>query len=190
MTQCPRQDSNLRPRLRRAVLYPLSYGGSRGLRLSARDRVLLSPTVAGSMRSQSEPRPVRVLVAEDNDVIRQLITVNLELEGYEVVQASDGQACLDAIRLSHPRVVVLDRSMPQIDGLAVTAALRADPATSGIGVVIVSAKAQRADVRRGLEGGVDVYLTKPFDPEVLIRAVRALADVRAPGDAGGREGAR
>ena len=142
------------------------------------------------MRSQSEPPPVRVLVAEDNDVIRQLITVNLELEGYEVVQASDGQACLDAIRLSHPRVVVLDRSMPQIDGLAVTAALRADPATSGIGVVMVSAKAQRADVRRGLEGGVDVYLTKPFDPEVLIRAVRALADVRAPGDAGGREDAR
>jgi CheY-like chemotaxis protein len=138
--------------------------------------------VAGSVQSPSEPTPVRVLVADDDDVIRRLITVNLELEGFDVVQASDGHACLDAIRLGHPRVVVLDRSMPQIDGLAVTAALRADPATSGIGVVMVSAKAQQADVRRGLEGGVDVYLTKPFDPEVLIRAVRTLANVRPPGD--------
>ena len=133
---------------------------------------------------------IRVLVADDDDVIRLLITVNLELEGFDVVQASDGQACLDAIRSAHPRVVVLDRSMPQIDGLAVTAALRDDPATSGIGVVMVSAKAQQADVRRGLEGGVDVYLTKPFDPEALIRAVQLAdeaapvteADVRAPGD--------
>jgi CheY-like chemotaxis protein len=164
------------------VLYPLSYGGPRVFRLSARDRALVSPTVTGTTRSQPEPPAVRVLVADDDDVIRRLITVNLELEGYDVVQASDGQGCLDAIRDSHPRVIVIDRSMPQIDGLAVTAALRADPATSGIGVVMVSAKAQQSDVRRGLEGGVDVYLTKPFDPEVLIRAVRSLADdaSRAP----------
>ncbi len=74
-----------------------------------------------------------MLVADDDEVIRRLITVNLELEGYDVVEASDGQACLDAIRLDHPRVVVLDRSMPQIDGLAVTAPCAPTPRRPALG---------------------------------------------------------
>jgi CheY-like chemotaxis protein len=117
----------------------------------------------------------RVLVVDDDEVIRRLIAINLELEGFEVSEAADGQACLDAITQVAPHVVVLDVAMPDLDGLATTARLKADPTTSSVRIVMVSARAQQADVRRGLAAGVDVYLTKPFDPEVLIRAVRELA---------------
>jgi CheY-like chemotaxis protein len=69
--------------------------------------------------------------------------------------------------------------LPVLDGLTTTARLRADPSTSGIKIVMVSARAQQTDVRRGLEAGVDIYVTKPFDPAVLIRAVQELAEARA-----------
>jgi CheY-like chemotaxis protein len=118
----------------------------------------------------------RVLVVDDDPVIRRLIKVNLELEGFAVAEAVDGQAALDDIAEQAPDVVVLDVAMPRLDGLATTAALRADPATSDIKIVIVSARAQQADVRRGIEAGADAYLTKPFEPEALIRCVRELAD--------------
>jgi DNA-binding response OmpR family regulator len=73
--------------------------------------------------------------------------------------------------------------MPRLDGLATTARLREQSATSGIKIVIVSARAQQADVRRGMEAGADAYLTKPFEPEALIRCVRELAETAATEDA-------
>jgi DNA-binding response OmpR family regulator len=125
------------------------------------------------------PRVRRVLVVDDDEMIRRLITVNLELEGFEVSEAVDGQDCLDVVQRVDPHVVVLDVAMPRLDGLVTTARLRADPSTSGMKIVMVSARAQQADVRRGMEVGVDVYITKPFDPDVLIRTVRDLAEARA-----------
>ncbi|MDQ1487357.1 MAG: hypothetical protein QOJ62_3050, partial [Actinomycetota bacterium] len=118
-------------------------------------------------------------VVDDDEMIRRLITVNLELEGFEVSEAVDGQDCLDVVQGVDPHVVVLDVAMPRLDGLVTTARLRADPSTSGMKIVMVSARAQQADVRRGMEVGVDVYITKPFDPDVLIRTVRDLAEARA-----------
>jgi DNA-binding response OmpR family regulator len=125
------------------------------------------------------PQVRRVLVVDDDEMIRRLITVNLELEGFEVSGAVDGQDCLDVVQGVDPHVVVLDVAMPRLDGLVTTARLRADPSTSGMKIVMVSARAQQADVRRGMEVGVDVYITKPFDPDVLIRTVRDLAEARA-----------
>jgi CheY-like chemotaxis protein len=125
----------------------------------------------------------RVLVVDDDAVIRRLIMVNLELEGFDVAEAVDGQAALEAVTQRAPHVVVLDVAMPRLDGLATTAALRADPATSAIKIVIVSARAQQADVRRGMDAGADAYLTKPFEPEALIRCVRELAETAATRDA-------
>jgi DNA-binding response OmpR family regulator len=118
-------------------------------------------------------------VVDDDAMIRRLITLNLELEGFEVAHADDGQTCLDTVREFQPQVVVLDVAMPLLDGLTTAARLRADPTTSGIKIVMVSARAQQADVRQGLAAGVDVYLTKPFEPDVLIRAVSELAEARA-----------
>jgi CheY-like chemotaxis protein len=119
--------------------------------------------------------PLRVLVVEDDDVIRQLITVNLELEGFEVVPAVDGQDALDKVAGANPAVVTLDVMMPRLDGWATAEKLRADPKTASIKIVLLSARAQEADLQRGERIGVDAYLTKPFDPDELIDVVRRLA---------------
>jgi CheY-like chemotaxis protein len=118
----------------------------------------------------------RVLVVDDDAVIRQLICVNLELEGFEVHTAEDGQDALDKIRDVDPKVVTLDIMMPRLDGWETAARLRNDPATAHVKVILLSARAQEADVRRGKGIGVDAYLTKPFDPDDLVDAVRRLAD--------------
>jgi CheY-like chemotaxis protein len=117
----------------------------------------------------------RVLVVDDDDVIRQLITVNLELEGFEVDTAVDGQDCLDRVKDVQPDVITLDIMMPRLDGWEAAGRLRADPDTAGIKVVLLSARAQEADLARGSRIGVDAYLTKPFDPDELIEVVRRLA---------------
>ena len=117
----------------------------------------------------------RVLVVDDDDVIRQLITVNLELEGFEVETAVDGQDCLDKVKKVAPDVVTLDIMMPKLDGWETATRLREDPDTSSLKVVLLSARAQEADLERGTRIGVDAYLTKPFDPDELIAVVRRLA---------------
>jgi len=119
---------------------------------------------------------VRVLVVEVDDVIRQLITVNLELEGFEVIPAVDGQDALDKVVDAKPDVVTLDVMMPRLDGWATAEQLRANPATAGIKIVLLSARAQETDLQRGERIGVDAYLTKPFDPDELIDVVRRLGE--------------
>ena len=115
-----------------------------------------------------------MLVVDDDDVIRQLITVNLELEGFEVVPAVDGQDALDKVKEADVQVVTLDVMMPRVDGWEAAARLRADPATAHVKVILLSARAQEADLQRGERIGVDAYLTKPFDPDELIDTVRRL----------------
>ena len=117
----------------------------------------------------------RVLVVDDDDVIRQLITVNLELEGFDVTTAVDGQDCLDKVKAARPDVITLDIMMPRLDGWEAASRLRADPETADVKVVLLSARAQEADLARGSRIGVDAYLTKPFDPDELIDVVRRLA---------------
>ena len=114
-------------------------------------------------------------MVDDDDVIRQLITVNLELEGFDVATAVDGQDCLDKVKAVDPAVVTLDVMMPRLDGWEAASRLRDDPDTAGIKVVLLSARAQEADLQRGDRIGVDAYLTKPFDPDELIATVRRLA---------------
>ncbi|MEV3855206.1 response regulator [Streptomyces sp. NPDC050095] len=117
----------------------------------------------------------RVLVVDDNKVIRQLIRVNLELEGFEVVTAADGAECLDVVHQVRPDVVTLDVVMPRLDGLRTAARLRADARTSGLPIVVVSACTQY-EVESGLDVGVDAFLAKPFEPGELVRVVRQLSE--------------
>ncbi|MGW0903562.1 response regulator [Streptomyces sp. NPDC002853] len=117
----------------------------------------------------------RVLVVDDNKVIRQLIRVNLELEGFEVVTAADGAECLDVVDQVRPDVVTLDVVMPRLDGLRTAARLRSDPRTRDLPVVIVSACTQY-EVESGLEVGVDAFLAKPFEPSELLGIVRQLVE--------------
>ncbi|MDX2682352.1 response regulator [Streptomyces sp. NY05-11A] len=119
----------------------------------------------------------RVLVVDDNKVIRQLIRVNLELEGIEVVTASDGAECLEVVHQVQPDLVTLDVVMPRLDGLRTAARLRADPRTQDLPLVIVSACTQY-EVEAGLEAGVDAFLAKPFEPTELVSVVRELMERR------------
>jgi CheY-like chemotaxis protein len=161
------------------VLYPLSYGGSRSFR--GYQRRCLTP---GSRRPNRGPtslpdvadRAARVLVVDDDEVIRQLICVNLELEGFEVHTAVDGQDCLDKVSDVEPDVVTLDVMMPRLDGWETAARLREIDGLGDVKVVLLSARAQEADLERGSKIGVDAYLTKPFDPDDLVDTVRRLAD--------------
>jgi len=116
----------------------------------------------------------KVLVVDDDPVIVRLLRVNFEMEGYEVVTAPDGEEGLASARAERPDVVVSDVMMPKLDGLAFAAALRRDAALAGVPIVLLSAKAQNADVDAGLELADD-YVTKPFDPlELLDRVARLL----------------
>jgi CheY-like chemotaxis protein len=119
----------------------------------------------------------RVLVVDDDEVIRQLIAVNLQLEGFEVSTAVDGQDCLEKVAEVRPDVITLDVMMPRLDGWVTAVRLREDPGTAHIRVVMITARAQEHDIRRGHEIGVDAYVTKPFDPNQLIQTVRKLAAV-------------
>ncbi|WP_416963134.1 response regulator [Streptomyces sp. Agncl-13] len=116
-----------------------------------------------------------MLVVDDNKVIRQLIRVNLELEGLEVVTAADGAECLDVIHQVRPDVVTLDVVMPRLDGLRTAARLRSDPRTRDLPLAIVSACTQQ-EVDSGLDVGVDAFLAKPFEPAELITLVRQLIE--------------
>lgn len=127
----------------------------------------------------------RVLVVDDNKVIRQLIKVNLELEGFEVVTANDGAECLDVVHHVRPDVITLDVVMPRLDGLGAAAQLRADPRTRHLPLAIVSACTQQ-EVEAGLTAGVDAFLAKPFEPAELVRVVHRLIERR---DRREREGA-
>lgn len=112
---------------------------------------------------------------DDNKVIRQLIRVNLELEGIEVVTAADGVECLDVVHRVRPDVVTLDVVMPRLDGLRTAARLRADPRTRDLPLAVISACTQY-EVESGLDVGVDAFLAKPFDPADLVRIVRELLE--------------
>jgi CheY-like chemotaxis protein len=136
-------------------------------------------TIESEQPVSGSVRPVRVLVVDDDEVIRQLITLNLELEGFEVQEAVDGEDALRAAVDFDPAVITLDIMMPNLDGWDAAARLRANPETAHIKVVLLSARAQEADVRRGARIGVDAYLTKPFDPDDLVDIVRRLAGVTA-----------
>jgi CheY-like chemotaxis protein len=129
-----------------------------------------------------------VLVVDDNRVIRQLIRVNLELEGFEVVTAADGAECLEVVHRVCPDVVTLDVVMPRLDGLRTAALLRDDPRTRHLPVAIISACTQY-EVESGVDAGVDAFLAKPFEPAELVRLVRQLMHREGSPSVDGRHGA-
>jgi DNA-binding response OmpR family regulator len=164
------------------MLYPLSYGGyATWERLPACD----CSRTHGAYTAQSQAQDAtltrveqglrRVLVVDDDEVIRQLIAVNLQLEGFEVSMAVDGQDCLEKVADIDPDVITLDVMMPRLDGWETAVQLRSSPDTAHIKVVLISARAQEDDKTRGSSVGGEDYLTKPFDPNEMIRVVRELA---------------
>lgn len=115
-----------------------------------------------------------MLVVDDDPVIQKLLQVNFEMEGYTVLTASDGVEGVERARADNPDIIICDIMMPRMDGLEVTKTLKADPATAKIPILLLSAKAQQADVAAGENSGADAYVTKPFDPLDLLQRVSGL----------------
>jgi DNA-binding response OmpR family regulator len=116
-----------------------------------------------------------VLVADDEEDIRALVCLAVTKAGCTVTDAvADGTVALAAARADVPDLAVLDVSMPGATGLEVCTALRADPVTAGIRILLLSAGASLDDVARGLAAGADAYLVKPFGVAALVHQVRAL----------------
>ena len=124
---------------------------------------------------------MRVLVIEDEPAILELLRVNFEMEGFDVITATDGDEGLARAQSESPDVVVADIRMPRRDGLGVLTELKGDPATRDLPVILLSANAQRSDIQRGLELGADDYVTKPFDPIALVERLNAAVERSAGG---------
>ena len=116
----------------------------------------------------------RVLIIEDSADIAELIKHYLDRAGYDTVVHGSGRDGLVAARQSPPDLVILDVMLPGIDGMQVCQALRAEPTTSGLPILMLTARGEEADRVRGLELGADDYVTKPFSPKELVARVGAL----------------
>ncbi len=114
----------------------------------------------------------RVLVVDNEADIRRFIEVNLRLEGFEVISAAAGDEALEMARAEESALVLLDVMMPGIDGIEVCRRLRADPRTSHIPVILLTAKSMTVDKVVGLAAGADDYVLKPFDPMELVARVQ------------------
>ena len=115
-----------------------------------------------------------VLIADDDEDILALVAYRLERAGYAVVTAKDGEQALAIARERQPDLAVLDVMMPRLTGYEVTERLRGDVRTSGVPVILLTARAQEADVARGFEVGADDYVKKPFSPQELRARVQAI----------------
>jgi DNA-binding response OmpR family regulator len=116
----------------------------------------------------------RVLVVDDEPDTVELIAFNLRNAGYDVLSAADGAEALKKARTTEPELIILDLMLPEVDGLEVCKMLRADPVTTKIPILMLTAKAAEVDRILGLELGAKDYVTKPFSPRELILRVRNL----------------
>jgi len=123
--------------------------------------------------SQSSPT-TRVLVVEDDPDIAMLLARSLARAGFAVDQISSGADVLPTLRRGQPDLLLLDLMLPGLDGLEICRALRADPSTAALPIIMLTARAEESDRIVGLELGADDYITKPFSPNELVARVRAL----------------
>jgi two-component system, OmpR family, alkaline phosphatase synthesis response regulator PhoP len=115
-----------------------------------------------------------VLVVEDEDDIRELVSYNLLKEGYQVAGVTSGEDALAAVESKTPDLILLDIMLPGLDGLRVCRKLKGDPRFESIPVIMLTAKGEEPDVVAGLNMGADDYVTKPFSPKVLLARVQAV----------------
>ena len=118
----------------------------------------------------------KILAVDDEKHILRLVQINLEKAGYEVVTGTNGREAVEKVRSEKPQLVVMDVMMPEMDGFEALKQLKSDPETADIPVIMLTAKAQDADVFHGWQSGADLYLTKPFNPMELLTFVKRIFD--------------
>lgn len=121
----------------------------------------------------------KLLIADDEPGIRSLVRMTLEHDSYEILEASDGNEAVEMARRHLPELLLLDVEMPGLSGFEVCRMLKGDSATSGITVVMLTARAQESDLESGTDSGADAYFTKPFSPVALMRKVDEVFGPRA-----------
>jgi DNA-binding response OmpR family regulator len=121
-----------------------------------------------------------ILVIDDEPYILRSLSYLLTREGYPVETASNGEEGLARVRTLRPPLVFLDIMMPRMDGYEVCEQIKQDPALAGTYVIMLSAKGQQIDRERGLLGGADEYMTKPFSPREIAKRVRELLETGVP----------
>jgi len=121
----------------------------------------------------------KLLIIEDEADIRELISFNLEMSGFEVLKARDGEEGLAMAGAESPDLIILDLMLPGMDGFKVCSSLKKDPGTKQIPIIMLTARSEDEDIITGLEMGADDYVTKPFSPRILIARVKtALRRIR------------
>jgi DNA-binding response OmpR family regulator len=122
---------------------------------------------------------MRILVVDDSAVVRRLVTARLEADGHEVVEATDGVAGLEAALAEPPDLVVLDRSMPRMDGFEVCTRLRERQETADVAILMLTDSSSEQALAEGIDRGADDFMSKPFSPRELSLRVRLLGSRRA-----------
>jgi two-component system, OmpR family, phosphate regulon response regulator PhoB len=116
----------------------------------------------------------KLLIVDDEDGVRALVRMTLDSGKYEIIEAREGGEALELARAHRPDLVLLDVMLPDISGLDVCRELKNDPGTSGMTIVMLTARAQTTDVGDAEDAGADGYFTKPFSPIALTRKVEAV----------------
>ncbi len=118
-----------------------------------------------------------VLVVDDSNTDREMAVHALTASGYRVSSVGDAEECLKSVQAKHPDVIVLDIILPKQNGYQVCRQLKQDPATKDIKIILLSSKNQVSDKFWGMKQGADLYLTKPFEDDELVKGVRSLVGV-------------
>jgi adenylate cyclase len=126
-----------------------------------------------SMRS-----PPRILIADDNEANLDILQTRLASQGYEIITAADGDEALDAARVHHPDLILLDVMMPKLDGVEVCRLLKGDATLPFMPIILVTAKGDIRDIVVGLESGADEYITKPVDHATLMARVSSILRIK------------
>jgi CheY-like chemotaxis protein len=120
----------------------------------------------------------RILIVEDNESSRDMLARRLSRRGYQVISAADGRRGIALAHDQSPDLIVMDMSLPEIDGWEATRRLKADPATRAIPIVALTAHAMASDRKKAMDAGCDDYHTKPVDFESLVRSLEAFLEAR------------
>lgn len=118
----------------------------------------------------------KILVIDDESGLLELLSIRLEVNNYQVITAADGREGLDKARTELPDLIILDLMLPKLDGYQVCRALKFDEKYKQIPIIIFTARAQESDVKAGKEAGADAYITKPFEPDILLAKVSQLLE--------------
>lgn len=123
---------------------------------------------------------MKILIAEDSSTVRRLVTARLRADGYDVLEAADGEDAVELARSGQPDLIVLDKVMPKLDGFEVLRILRDDPRTATVPVVMLTERTSEEDVLGGFRLGVADYMPKPFSPHELSARIRRVIQRPVP----------